>query len=597
MFYKNKNQGFTLIETVVGIAIAAILILGVIGVASLLEKSVKAGREKIAVSTLAANYMEVVRNLPYSQIGTVNGNPSGALPDSSNAVSQTINGNTYKIYYEVTYVDDPADGTILAGTDPAPNDYKQVKMSIKNITTNQVNDFVTTVSPKGLEGLNNAGALYIKVFDANGQPISGANVHITNTAITPNIILDRTTDASGNWIEVGLPDSANDYNIIVTKSGYSTDQTYPSSVANPNPTKADATIADGQVTQISFSIDLLSNLNILTLNQTCQPVNGINLNISGAKLIGANPNVLKTNQNYASSAGAVDLTNIEWDTYTPTLLTGQNVMVYGSSPIQEISVLPSSSQTFTLILGPSSTNSLLAIVKDAATGQPLEGATVTLTLPGSPPTVYTGTTGGSVWSQIDWSGGSGQAQFTDSTKYFSDDGAIDVSTSPAGVRLKMVNGNYVSSGILESSTFDSGSSTTGYTTLSWSPTSQSAGTTLKFQIASNNDNATWNYTGPDGTASTYYTTPGSTISTNNNNNRYIRYKAFLSTTDSTLTPVLTSVNLNYVAGCFTPGQAFFGGLNASSNYTLSVSLTGYQTTNLSNLNINGNQNLQIQLSQ
>ena len=90
--------------------------------------------------------------------------------------------------------------------------------------------------------------------------------------------------------------------------------------------------------------------------------------MAGAKIIGT-PNVLKFNNNYSSVGGTIALNNIEWDTYTPTLLTGQSVIVYGTSPIQAITVLPGTTQTYTAILGSNSTaNSLLAIVKDSSSG-------------------------------------------------------------------------------------------------------------------------------------------------------------------------------------------------------------------------------------
>ena len=531
-----------------------------------------------------------MRNLPYSSVGTINGNPPGNLQDQSNPSTTTIEGITYRIYYEVTYIDDPADGTILLGTDPKPDDYKQVKMFIQNSGTNQTTTFITNVSPKGLESLNNAGALLIKVFDANGQPISGASIQIDNMVLNPDLHLTRSSDATGQWIEVALPASANSYHITVTKAGYSTDQTYPITVQNPNPTKPDATIVNGVVTQVSFSIDLLSNLNIKTLDQTCQPISGVGVNVQGAKLIGTNPNVYKFNQNFTSAAGLIGLTNIEWDTYTPTLLTGQSVMVYGTSPIQQITVLPGTTQTFTLILGPATTNSILIIVKDAGTNTALEGASVHLQKGGSVPQDYYGTTGGSVWNQADWTGGGGQANWSNTSKYFSDDGNVDINSVPTGLRLLKVTGRYVASGSLESSTFDTGAAS-NFTTLTWQPTSQSAGTTLKFQVASNTDNATWNYKGPDGTSSTYYTVSGTTINLgkHDSDDGYIRYKAFLSTTDDKNTPVLTSIAANYVSGCFTPGQVVFPDLTSGNNYTLYVSLAGYTTQTINSLDINGNQ--------
>ena len=588
---KKRQFGFTLIEVVVGIGIFTIILMGVYSSFTALSRATKGAREQTVLSSLSSQYLEIVRNMPYNNIGTENGNPNGVLADATDPIVTTIEGQTYNMYYEVTYIDDPADGTILAGTDAVPNDYKQVKLAIRKLSTNKITTFLTSVSPQGLEGLNNAGALYLRAIDANGQPVVGANFRIESLTLNPNIILDRTSDASGNWIEVGLPASVNGYRITTTKTGYSTDATYPITGPNPNPTKPDSTIANGVVTQVTFAIDLVANLNIRTVSQTCSNINGVNLNMRGAKLIGTTPDVLKFDQNYTSSGGQVTLNNLEWDTYTPTLLTGQSYTVYGTSPIQEISVLPAGSQTFTLVLGPASTDSLLVIVKDSATGTAIEGASVTLHK-NSPSTDYNAITGGSIWQQSDWSGGAAQVDFVNANQYFSDDNNVNTTT---GVRLASAGSDYVLSGWLESSTFNTGA-ISNFTTILWQPTSQNPATSLSFQIASNTDNATWNYVGPDGTASTYYTVPGSNISTVHDNDQYVRYKAFLSTSDVTFTPVLTSVGLNYVSGCFTPGQVIFPSLAAGNDYDLDISMAGYQSYSDTNLNINGNQVVEVLLS-
>ncbi len=591
---KSLFAGFTLIETVVAMGIFIVLVVGVINLFGVLSRTVKSGREQTILAGLASDYLEIVRNLPYSQVGTAFGNPHGNLPDQSNPIATVIGAVTYRISYEVTYTDDTADGTVVAGNDAAPNDYKQVKMKILNTTTNVTRSFLTSVIPKGLEGLSNAGALSIKVIDAAGQPIPDAAVHIQNIAGT--IILDRTTDATGSWIEVGLPAGVNAYHIVVTKPGYSTDQTYPVSGGNPNPTKPDSTVSNGVVTVVSFAIDLPGNLAIKTLNSTCQNLNNVGINLLGAKLIGTSPNVYKFNQNLTSSAGLISLDNIEWDTFTPTVLTGQNLMITGTSPIQQIAVLPQASQTFTMILSPQTANSLLVVVKDSTTNVALENVSLNLTNTNITPNVnLTGITGGSILTQSSWTGGPGQTNFVNTNQYFSDDGNLDVATLPVGVRLKKLSGNYVPAGQFISSTFDTGGAS-NYTTLTWSPTSQNAATTLKFQIATNDDNTTWNFVGPDGTAATYYTVSGTNISVVHDNNRYLRYKAFLSTTSTAQTPVLSNVTVNYVAGCFTPGQYAFTGVAASNKYKITATLAGYTTKTVSNLNITGNQTLQILLS-
>jgi len=104
---------------------------------------------------------------------------------------------------------------------------------------------------------------------------------------------------------------------------------------------------------------------------------------------------------------------------------------------------------------------------------------------------------------------------------------------------------YYPSGYLTSSTFDVGNSV-DFTTISWDSDNFSPPTTtIKFQIASNNDNATWNFIGPDETASSYYETSGLPI-VGHDGNRYIRYKVYFGTTDPGQSPVLHSVTINYI---------------------------------------------------
>ncbi len=594
------QKGFSIVELIITIAIFTILAAGVLGAFFALSSSVKKAREKTVLSSLATNYLEIVRNMSYSQVGTINGNPPGNLPDFTNAFEEKIEAFSYKIFYEVTYIDDPSDGTILLGTDLEPNDYKQVKMSILNAATNQTTHFLTTVVPKGREGLINAGAIQIKVFNAQGQSVEGANIHIEHPPTSPSLILDRTSDANGEWVEVALPAAVNSYRIVVTKDGYSTDRTYPITEENPNPVNADVTVEDGKVSLAIFSIDFLANLTIKTLDKFCQNLSGVNVNVRGEKLIGTAPEVFKFDENFVSSGGQILLSDIEWDTYTPTLLVGQPYIVYGTSPIQKIDVLPGSSQTFSMILGSNTTaHSLLIIVKDSSDDAALEGASVHLRKGGSVPQDYYGITGGSVWASYDWTGGSGQEYWSTTTpdRYYQDDGNIDVNSVPTGVRLKKITGSYVLSGWLESSIFDTGSLGSNYTTIAWEPTTQTAGTEIKFQLAaSNNLGGPWDYVGPDGTAGSFYDVSGNDISSNLDGNRYIRYKVYLSTVDDKKTPILTTVNLNYVSGCFTPGQVIFTDLTFGNNYDLDVSLAGYVTEIQNSITVSGQQVIEIFLN-
>ncbi|OGF50226.1 MAG: hypothetical protein A2231_01750 [Candidatus Firestonebacteria bacterium RIFOXYA2_FULL_40_8] len=122
-----------------------------------------------------------------------------------------------------------------------------------------------------------------------------------------------------------------------------------------------------------------------------------------------------------------------------------------------------------------------------------------------------------------------------STTYFNDTWKFEFSIS---------NSNAIT---WESSAIDTGVSTTAisWINISWNPTSQPNFTELKMQVASNNDNSSWTYKGPDGTGATYYTNySGHSLSTGNNGNRYLRVKAFLNSSKLD-TPTLEDVTITY----------------------------------------------------
>jgi hypothetical protein len=146
---------------------------------------------------------------------------------------------------------------------------------------------------------------------------------------------------------------------------------------------------------------------------------------------------------------------------------------------------------------------------------------------------------------------------------------------------------YSPAGSIISSAFNTGNAST-FGTLTWYPFSQQAETgtdSVKVQIASNSDNATWNFIGPDGTSNTYYTTSGTQINEVHNGNQYVKYKLFLNTEDIAYSPIISSIQIGYTSACVPPGQVFFSGLD-SGTYSIDISLAGYQTLSTS-VTVNG----------
>ncbi|MFA6424332.1 MAG: prepilin-type N-terminal cleavage/methylation domain-containing protein [Candidatus Magasanikbacteria bacterium] len=577
------HRGFTLVEVVVATAVFLIFAVGVYGSISMVFKVVYQSRVKILETAVLSEELEIVRNLPYEDVGILNGSPLGLLSHTKSVYRNDIKFN---LVTTVRNIDDPFDG-VIGGTpnDTSPADFKLVEISVICDSCSQKNpvSLSTTVAPKNLEGQSTNGALFIHVFDADGQAVSSANVHIVNSAVSPNLIIDDVTDNDGMLRLVDTPTGTLSYNITVTKAGYSTDSSVVSSVDNPNPLKPPSNVVSQNVTEISFSIDRLATLNVESLNQTCSSINGGTVNINGAKIVGTDPNVYKLSQTFSLASGNYNFGSIEEDSYYFNL-PGTTYDIAGSVPMLPLALEPGSQQVLSLILRPHTTNSLLVKAKDAGTGLPLSDASVRLVGTSYDETIQTSL--GYV-RQTDWSGGSGQVLFTVENKYFSDNGGV---TKTSGDLTLKKSGNYYAvSGILESSTFDLGEGLT-YRNIIWEPLSQLSQTGVNpivFQLAASSSSspAVWNFTGPDGMATSYYTVTNTIIHSSLNNKRYLRYKAFLSTEKNRYTPTLSEVAITFTNECTPPGQVFFSGLSAGT-YTLTVSKDGY-TTNSGDIDISG----------
>ena len=111
---------------------------------------------------------------------------------------------------------------------------------------------------------------------------------------------------------------------------------------------------------------------------------------------------------------------------------------------------------------------------------------------------------------------------------------------------------YVTSGFPPTGNLVSGSKdsnpaiglTPTWSTLSWTKTTPS-GTSIQFQVAgSNSDSGPFNFVGPDGTLTSFFTSSGASLS-QFSGLRYLQYKACLATTSNAVTPTLSDVIICY----------------------------------------------------
>ena len=562
-------------ESLVGVAVFMIIAVSIYQAYIVTLNAIRVSHFKTITTALANEQFEIIRNLAYADVGIVDSVPLGKIPRTQILVRDDTE---FTVVTTIRNIDDPFDGTIGGNpNDLSPADYKFVEIEIscffcKNFQPFQ---FTTWVAPKALETMSTNGALFVRVFDASGQLVANADIHIENNQAAPPFVIDDTTNNDGILQIVDVLPGVEVYEITVSKSGYSTEHTYQTgALENPNPTKPHATVVNQQLTQISFTIDHTSTLDISSVRNTCNAVPSIDFLLQGSKIIGTDPDILKYSASHTTdSIGQKTITALEWDTYNSTI-TNSAYDLAGTIPLLPLALDPNANQNFKFVVALKDPQSLLVIVKDASSRLPLQGVQVKMEHNGNETTLITGH---GFIRQTEWQGGGGQDDFIDSSKYFNSDGNVEINNPAGELHLKKSFDEYALSANIISSTFDIG--TLGnFHRIFWFPENQPPETGLDgiyFKIATNNNKETWNFFGPDGTGSTYYTLADQDINPLHNENRYFRYQLFMQTASTTWSPTISDISFTFTSSCVPPGQAFFTNLNLVE-YTLTVSKTGYQ---------------------
>jgi len=275
-FSEFQNTGFTLIEVAISIVIISIIVVTIMSMFGYALRLLNENRLRTQAITLTEQKIEIIKNLPYNDVGTVGGIPPGALPQEETI---NYNGSSFTVKTQIIYIDDPADG--ILGVDPSElsgTDYKKIKIEVSwegySETLSVIG--ITNIAPRRNQDETGTGTLSILVFDANGNPVPQAEVYINAAIGTTTIDIDSQTNDQGRLIFPGAPAGLNAYQIVTTKEGYSTDRTCSIDASgssctdaegNPEPTKPNASVISGELTEIGFSIDLLSNAVIKTIRQ------------------------------------------------------------------------------------------------------------------------------------------------------------------------------------------------------------------------------------------------------------------------------------------------------------------------------------------
>ena len=400
-------RGQSLIGITIAIAIFSILASAILTVVNSSFRFVAFNRARITARHLAQEKIEFIRNLPYDNVGTSDGFPPGPLPQEENLIRNKL---SYTVKTAIVYVDDAFDGT--QGGSPADtlgSDYKRVRVEVswQGITASRGNPIIllTDIVPKGVETSEGGGTLSIIVFDSESHPVPQATLHIVQEAVNPNIDVTFQTADNGRFIFTGIPVCVSCYEITVTKNGFSSERTYSvNEIANP--TKPDQTVLEGELTEISFSIDRVSTLNIATKKgreDSFETLPNVSLQLRGEKTIGTDATaqpVYKYDQNLSTDAsGNLNVSDVEWDNYHLILPVGSTYNVSGSNPFFPISILPNSSADLQVALSGNTTNSLLISFVDTSDA-PVASVSATLSNGGYTETKKAGSEEDPDWAQV-----------------------------------------------------------------------------------------------------------------------------------------------------------------------------------------------------
>lgn len=269
-----KTAGFTMIESVIVAAISVLIFGALLFSFKYSLGLVAVSRATLSAMSLANDRMEYYRSLPYNNIGTLLGIPSGTIPQTS---TTTFNGISFVEKVLVEYVDDDADGLGVADTNGIPSDYKRVKLTYSWVVAGATYSIISVsdIVPRSIETTAGGGTVRVNVIDANSALLPGASVRLFNNTTVPLIDVTRITDASGAALFSGAP-AASDYQVEVTAtiSGqqYSTDQTHLVTVANPIPAVAPFAVLASDVSTLTFQIDALSDFTLLTRSAVTEGV-------------------------------------------------------------------------------------------------------------------------------------------------------------------------------------------------------------------------------------------------------------------------------------------------------------------------------------
>jgi type II secretory pathway pseudopilin PulG len=254
------EEGFGLIEMLMATTLFLCVSAPLVGVLLASAAQQKLSRERTLAAQAAQTAIESIRSLPYTSVGTQNGNPAGTVASTLAATQLGIPGLDATVTTRISFMDDAPSTSYRTRAD-----YKRVVVTVvRNADSKRLTQDVTYVAPPGggTYAGQNEGIVLAQVIDgALNTPVVGAGVTLSGG---PTPSRTDTTDASGSVVFPALlPTSPalDHYDVTATMTGYATmrEDAPPGSAAR-------TTIVGGQTFQTIIRVYKPSTITVVPRN-------------------------------------------------------------------------------------------------------------------------------------------------------------------------------------------------------------------------------------------------------------------------------------------------------------------------------------------
>jgi len=379
------NTGFSIPEVISAVFIFSMITVAVYGSFSGGIKSLGQSRHRVAATQLANEKMEIIRNLPYAQVGTVGGVPSGTLPQE-----ETVwrSNQKFSVRTTIRYIDDPLDGVEPNDSNNLSRDFREARVEVAwgSIQWGKGVILVSNFVPNGVENESGGGTLRFNVIDSSGAGVAGVDTHIVNNSTNPQVDIPIQTDSTGSILFAGMPAADQTYEFSVSKDGCESAETFPPYPATGyEPVDVHGSVIEGDLNSKAIVLDKLGSITFTSKNMNDQAVPNINFNLEGGRVLGhpvddPTANIFAYDQDLETNAeGILELGDtMSPGAYTLTFAEPAYTLIGTEAPLLPFSLSPDQNLSLTLIVADNSVDSLVVRVLNNDTSERIDGASVRL---------------------------------------------------------------------------------------------------------------------------------------------------------------------------------------------------------------------------